>query len=302
MILSWLALTTVLGLILQFSYGPFGLLVWFDGWVVIPVAAVLAAAAIVVMPLERIGGAIDADLRGVHAEGQARNVVDGIALAVGVSARAVMVHPSPIANVGAFPTSDGAVVMVTAGAIHQLRRDELEALVAAQFAGMSDRWCRVATRAELTWTLAKAIAFVSFVFAMPFVVFVGVAMLVVPRAVEATRDLCADVAAVRATRHPEALASAMRRLAPAAVHAHAQKLGTRWFLPVSPFLVIPKRQQSRTTIGTDTEITRSWTEVDEVASELTLRADRAAALACGADPRDFTGREFRRRWAKLGST
>lgn len=300
--LSWLALTTVFGLILEFSYGLFGFLVWFEGWVVIPVAMVLAAVMIAAIPLERIGSAIDADLRGVHAQGQLRNIAEGVSVAVGVPAHGIMIHPSPIANVGGFPTSDGVVVMATAGAIHQLRRDELEALIAAQFAGMNDRWCRVATRAEIAWTLAKAISFASFVLAMPFVVFVGVGMIFVPRFVEATRDLCADVAAVRATRHPEALAAAMRRLAPAAVHSHAQKLGIRWFLPVSPFLVMPKRHKSTTTIGTDTEVTRRWTEADEVASELTLRADRATALAGGADPREFTGREFRKRWAKLGAT
>lgn len=46
---------------------------------------------------------------------------------------------------------------------------------------------------------------------------------------------------------------------------------------------------------------RTWTDADEVASELHLRADRAEALASGADPRQFTGREFRRRWSKLGT-
>ncbi len=287
---------------LGFPHTLFGLFVWFEGWVVVPVAMVLAAMTVIAIPVQRIGRAIDADLRGVHADGQQRNVAEEVSIAVGARAHAVMIHPSPIANVGAFPTPEGVVVMITSGAVHQLRRDELEALIAAQFAGMNDRWCCVATRAELAWTLAKAIAFASFVLAMPFVIFVGVAMLMVPRSVEATRDLCADVAAVRATRHPEALASAFRRLAPAAVHSHAQRLGVRWFLPVSPFLVIPKRHRSTTTIGTDTKVSRQWTEADEVESELTLRADRATALAGGADPRDFTGREFRRRWSKLGST
>lgn len=46
--------------------------------------------------------------------------------------------------------------------------------------------------------------------------------------------------------------------------------------------------------------TRSWTDVEEVVAELHLRADRAEALAAGADSRQFTGREYRRRWSQLG--
>ena len=32
-----------------------------------------------------------------------------------------------------------------------------------------------------------------------------------------------------------------------------------------------------------------------------MRADRAEALASGADPRRYTGREYRRRWSRLGT-
>jgi hypothetical protein len=46
---------------------------------------------------------------------------------------------------------------------------------------------------------------------------------------------------------------------------------------------------------------RSWTEAEEVVSEMMLRADRADALAAGADSREFTSREYRRRWSKLGT-
>ena len=301
MLAAWAALTITVGLTFQFSWGVFGFFVWFEGWVIVPVSMLTAAVIIVSIPLNRIGRAIDADLRGVHAEGLARNVTEEISIASSARSRDVMIHPSPIPNVGGFPTSDGTVVMVTEGAARQLRRDELEALIAAQFAGLDDWRCLVATRAELGWKLTVVLALGSFVLATPFAVFVGAFMLLAPRFVEATRDLCADVAAIRATRHPEALAAAMRHLARAAVHSHAQSLGIRRWLPINSFLVISKRYQSTRTIYTDKEIKRKWTEVDEVESELLLRADRATALASGADPRHFTGREFRRRWSALGT-
>jgi Zn-dependent protease with chaperone function len=298
--LAWITLSVVLGLMLGLPYGLFSLFVWFEGFVVIPVAMVLAAVAVATIPLKRIGTAIDADLRGFHADGRLRNVAGEISVAIGVQPRSVMVHPATHANVGAFPTSDGVVVMVTTGAIDQLRRDELEALIAAQFAGISDRWCRMATRAEIAWTFTKVAAFASVFFAAPIGVFVGAFMLMGPRTIEAARDLCADVAAVRATRHPEALASAIRRLAPEADRSNEQKLGIRRFLPVNPFLVIPKRIKSTSTMQVGSGPERTWTEAEELAAELALRADRATALAAGADPRKYTGREFRKRWSQLG--
>ena len=192
--------------------------------------------------------------------------------------------------------------MATSQAVEQLRRDELEALVAAQFAGMRDRWCRVATRAELAWTLAKVLAFGCILIALPVAVLIGGTMLFLPRTVEATRDLCADVAAVAATRHPAALASGLRHLVPAASDGHEQRIAKRWYLPISPFLAMPKRLQSTTSVSVGERPTRTWTEAEEIAAELHLRADRAEALAAGADPSRYTGREYRRRWNELGTT
>ena len=298
--LAWLALSIVLAVILGLPWGMFALFVWFEGWVVIPVAFTLAAVVVLTIPLKRIGTAIDRDLQGFHADGRLRNVAEEISVAVGVQPRSVMVHPATRANVGAFPTASGVVVMVTTGAIDRLQRDELEALVAAQFAGMTDRWCRMATRAEIAWKMTMVLAFASLLFAVPIGIFVGAFMLMGPRTIEAARDLCADVAAVRATRHPEALASAIRRLAPEAEDSHEQKLGIRRFLPVNPFLVIPKRVQSTSTMQVGNKPPRTWTEAEELAAELELRSDRAAALAAGADPRQYTGREFRKRWSQLG--
>ena len=104
-----------------------------------------------------------------------------------------------------------------------------------------------------------------------------------------------------ATRHPAALANALRHLTPAASDGNKQRLVRRWYLPISPFLVMPKRAQSTTSVSGGGRPTRTYTDVDEVASELRLRADRAEALASGADPRQFTGREYRRRWGQLGT-
>lgn len=165
---------------------------------------------------------------------------------------------------------------------------------------MRDRWCRLATRAELVWNGTRLLAFASIVVALPVVVFAGVAMVFLPRSVEATRDLCADVAAVRATRHPAALHGALRHLAPAAADNNRQRILRRWYLPLSPFLVLPKRIRSTTSVSVMGKPTRTYTDADEVAFELDLRADRAEALATGADPREYTGREYRRRWSRLG--
>ena len=302
LLLVWALLSAVLAGMLAFPHAWFDLLVPIDGLVVIPVAMVVAAVLIAAVPLERIGATIVGDLRAESAAaGRLRNVAEELSIAIGEPAEHVVVHEASIPNVGAFPTPDGVVVMATSRAVEQLRRDELEALVAAQFAGMRDRWCRLATRAELTWTFTTVLAFASILFAAPVALFVGAAMVFLPRSVEVTRDLCADVVAVRATRHPSALAGALRHLAPAADSSHQQRITQRWYLPINAFLVLPRRVKSTTSIGGSTRPSRTWTEDEEIAAELDLRADRAEALASGADPGRYTGREYRRRWSQLGT-
>ena len=300
--LATTALAAQFFLVLLAPHGWFDALVPFDGWAIIPAAIVTATIAVVLLPLDRVGRIIVDEIEGGEADGRARNVADEIAIAIGEPAGRVIIHASAVPNVGAFPTPDGVVVVVTRGALDVLRRDELEALVASQFAGMRDGWCRLATRAELGWSAGRAFGYVSIVFGAPFGLFLSALMHFSPRIVEATRDLCADVAAVEATRHPAALAGAMHDLASAAADSHRQDLVRRWFLPISTFLVLPKRLQSTTSIGSESGPARTWTSVEEVAAELHLRADRAEALASGADPREYTGREYRRRWSALGTT
>lgn len=296
---AWLALSTVIGVVLSTPRILMAALIPQIGWMSIPIALALAAALMFALPLERVGEAIVTELRGNEERGRLRNVAEEVSIAIGERPGRVVIHGTDFPNIGAFPTSDGVVVLATAGALAHLQRDELEALVAAQLAGMRDRWCRLATRAELGWQLAKMLAFVMLL-ATPFTLFVAGALVMIPRMVEATRDLCADVAAVAVTRHPEALASGLRRLGPASANGHEQRL-VSWYLPISTFLVLPKRGgTARTTITRSDEVTRSWTAAEEVSAELALRADRAEALAMGADPRQFIGREYVRRWSKLG--
>ncbi len=301
--LAWLALAAVLAGMFVLPHGWFDLFVPFDGWIVIPIAMVLSAVLLVALPMERIGAAIVGDL-GDHtvADGRLRNVAEELSIAIDEPADHVVIHESPVPNVGAFPTPDGVVVMATSQAVVQLERAELEALVAAQFAGMRDRWCRLATRAELAWTGTIVLSFVSILFAMPLALFVGAAMIFAPRTVEVTRDLCADAAAVQATRHPAALAGALRHLTPASGASHEQRITKRWYLPINPFLALPRRVQSTTTVSTFNRSSRTWTHDEEIAAELDLRADRAEALAAGADPSRYTAREYRRRWSELGTT
>ena len=300
--LSWAFLSAVLASTLAVPPGWFDFFIPFGWFTAIIVAMVVAAAIVLLFPLERLGGEIVTDLRAEATDGRLRNVAEEVAIAIGETSRHVVIHEAEVPNVGAFPTADGVVVMATTGALEQLERAELEALVAAQFAGMRDRWCRLATRAELTWTLTKVLGFVSILFAMPVAWMIGGVMVFLPRSVEATRDLCADVAAVRATRHPAALANAFRHLAPAASAGNKQRFVQRWYLPISPFLAMPKRAQSTTSISGGGKPARTYTDVDEVTFELLLRADRAEALASGADPSEYTGREYRRRWSRLGTT
>ncbi len=300
--ISWLALSAVLAGMLAFPHEWFESLVPIGGFAVIPVALVAAAVLLALLPLERLGEEIVGDLRAKPvADGRLRNIADEVSLAIGEPADHVLVHDAGIPNVGAFPTGDGVVVMATSRAVEQLQRDELEALVAAQFAGMRDRWCRLATRAELGWTFTIVLGVASIVFAAPAAAVIAGFMIFLPRSVEVTRDLCADVAAIEATRNPAALADGLRHLVPAAEDGHEQRIAKRWYLPISPFLALPKRLQSTTTVTVGRGKARSWTEDEEIAAELRLRADRAEALAAGADPSAYTGREYRRRWGRLGT-
>jgi len=265
----------------------------------------LPIAVLLFMPIEKIADGLAKHLQPRPAETQFENIVTEISIALSEPVESIQTCESTVPNIFMLPCSDQEIVVATDGALEKLTRYELQVLVAAQFAGLRDPWCRLATRAEIMWWSLPwffPLLLPAFLFGLPAA---GIASFVTiflwaftPRWIEQARDLCADVAAVRTTLDPSSLAAAMRKLAP---HAHAATSITlgKWYLPTNPFLVIPRRIQSTTTVSSGTS-KRRWSSSDEVHMELILRADRAEAMARGADPREFTGREYRRRWGLLG--
>ena len=268
------------------------------------ISLVVPAILMLYLTPERMGDRLAKHLRPHPPSREFENVVSEIAIAVGEPVESIQTYDSPVANIAMLPCLDREIVVATTGALEKLNRNEMQALVAAQFAGMRDPWCRLATRAELMWWLVPWLFFLivpAFILGKPFALTFCFASIFVwafvPRWIEQARDLCADVAAVRKTFLPQALASAMRKLAEHAGDTHKIKFGS-WYLPTNPFIVVPKRIQSETSIGG--EKGRSWTSADEVRMELLLRADRAEAMATGGEPHEFAGREYRKRWSRLG--
>lgn len=268
--------------------------------VVLPVVLVVAVVLVAALPLSWLGHAVLRVLHLAQAPRRLRNVADELALAGGQPPGAVAVVPSWVPNVGVFPTAHGPVVVATEGALALLRRDELEALVAAQAAVGRDRWCRLATRAEVL-VQACRLAAVPAAFCSPVLLAVVVpAAFIGTRATDAGRDLVADTAAVAATRHPQALADALRRLRPAVLVADRLESIVLRSL-ADPCWVVPTRRRAVTTVTVNGR-RRSWTTADESAIELSLRAERLEALAGGADPRAFGARTYRARYRALGTT
>ena len=274
-------------------------------WVVVTSIA-SSILILLLIPIEKVADRLARHLQPQPVAVQFENVVSEIAIALAEPVESIQSYPSPIPNVLMLPCSQREIVIATTGALEHLNRHELQATVAAQFAGMRDPWCRLATRAEMMWWAIPGL----FLLILPALLF-GFTVAVVasfltifvwafaPRWIEHARDLCADVAAISTTFDPQALASAMRKLAEQA-HAATSIQFAKFYLPTNPFQVIPRRVKSTTTVSSGNKRPR-WTTADEVRLELLLRADRAEALAQGADPAAFTGREFRRRWNELGA-
>ena len=272
------------------------------------VAAISLSVPILILlllPLEKVADLLAKHLEPKPVGSQFENVVTEIAIALAEPVESIQSYASSVPNVLMLPCTQKEIVIATTGALEQLNRHELQAIVAAQFAGMRDPWCRLATRAEIMWWAIPAL----FLLALPAFLLdfhlAGVASFLAifvwafaPRWIEQARDLCADVAAIKTTFDPTSLASAMRKLAEQA-HAATSIRFAKFYLPTNPYQVIPRRVESTTTVTTGGK-RRQWRTSDEVRMELLLRADRAEALAQGADPAKFTGSEFRRRWRKLG--
>lgn len=265
------------------------------------IALGIPSVVLMALPLGKVADRLVRHLRPEAPTQQFDNLVSEIAIALVEPVESIQTYRCDVPNIFMLPCSNREIVVATTGALEELSRYELQALVAAQFAGMRSRWCRMATRAEIMWWAIPwyfPLGLIGLLVGRPIAMFVAFAFVFVyafmPRKTEQARDLCADVVAVRTTLDPQSLASAMRKLAEHAKSATKIDFGA-WYLPTNPFIVIPKRNQSKTTVNG-----RSWNQADEVRLELLLRADRAEAMANGANPSDLTGGEFSRRWRKLG--
>jgi Zn-dependent protease with chaperone function len=253
-------------------------------------------------PLGRLADTLAKHLKPLPPTSQFQNVASEIAIALNEPIESIQIHDSSIPNIASLPCTKGEIVVATIGALERLSRHEIQALVAAQFAGMRDRWCRLATRAEIMWWSLRWLFLLMLLgpfflnIILVFLTYFGfVFYLMLPRWIEQTRDLCADIAAVKVTLDPVSLGRAMRLLGGHSKEAIKIEFGA-WYFPNSPFLVIPPRTDGVTTVGG-----RHWTTSEEVELEFKLRAERAEALAAGANPSQYTGKEFRRRWRQLGN-
>jgi Zn-dependent protease with chaperone function len=227
------------------------------------------------------------------------NLTEELGIATGSAERyEVLSVASPIPNVAALPGADHTAVVVTTGAEDALARDELEALIATQIVVASDRWVRLASAAQLVasprFLLLFGAGFLNPVLVpLAFLAFMG------HRRGDAVRDMVADSAALRATRHPEALSRSLFGLRPAAPHAGSLRVGLPAFL-VDQYWVLSTRSTVTTTVSTPGS-QRSWTTADEVAAEMTMRADRILRGSRGDLGALFDLRSWKRAVKGLGN-
>lgn len=239
----------------------------------------LVTVAVFLLPVARYGVWIARRIT-ARSEAPARlgNVAAGLAIAIGAPEGRVAVIDSEVPNAGAFPTRSGNLVVATAGAVDLLDRDELEGLVASQLVVAGDRWVRWATAAQLVQSPRFALLFGS-VFVNPVLIPAAFLAFFGGRYADGARDLVADAAAVNATRHPEPLVRALRRLAAHASKVHTVRAGLPGFL-VDQFWVLSSRRTVHTSVSTPSG-SRQWTTADEVAAEMRVRADRVEQAARG---------------------
>jgi Zn-dependent protease with chaperone function len=263
------------------------------------VPPLLVAALCLAFPHERYGAWVTSRIRRAGAQPSNRtvNLAEELGLATGERRHRVLVVDSPVPNVAAIPGPDATTVVVTTGAEERLGRDDLEALMATQIVVASDSWVRVASTAQLVSAPRFALLFgcgfqnpVLIPFA--FLAFMG------HRRGDAVRDMVADSAALRATRHPEPLSRALYGLRPAAPHANQLKVGLPGFL-VDQYWVLSRRLTVTTTVS-GLGPTRRWTTADEIAAEMAMRADRVLRGARGDLDALFDLRSWKRVVKGLG--
>ena len=254
----------------------------------------LVTLAVFLLPVARYGEWVAHRIT-ARSEAPARLGNVGLAIAIGAPEGRVAVIDSEVPNAGAFPTRSGNLVVATSGAVDLLDRDELEGLVASQLVVAGDRWVRWATSAQLVQSPRFALLFGS-VFVNPVLMPAAFLAFFGGRYADGARDLVADAAAVNATRHPEPLVRALRRLAPHAAEAHTLRAGLPGFL-VDQFWVLSSRRPVHTSVSTPGG-SRQWTTADEVAAEMRVRADRVVQAASG----DWTAFEGLGAWRKAMRT
>jgi hypothetical protein len=264
------------------------------------VPALLTAALCLAFPAERYGGWVARRIRHAGAVPSDRtvNLTEQLGIATGTYQHRVVVVTSPIPNVAAIPGVDATTVVVTTGAEQALARDDLEALMATQIVVASDLWVRVASTAQLLaaprFALLFGAGFINPVLIpLAFLAFFG------HRRGDTVRDMVADSAALRATRHPEPLARALYGLRPAAPHANRLRVGLPGFL-VDQYWVLSRRMTVTTTVsgmGRD----RQWTTGDEIAAEMAMRADRVLRGSRGELDALFDLKSWKRAVRGLGT-
>jgi Zn-dependent protease with chaperone function len=256
----------------------------------------LMTLTVLVLPVARYGEWVARRIiSGSAPPARLGNVAAGLAIAIGEPEGRVAVIDSSVPNAGAFPTRSGNLVVATSGAVDLLSRDELEGLVASQLVVAGDRWVRWATSAQLVQAPRFALLFGS-VFVNPLLMPAAFLAFFGGRYADGARDLVADAAAVRATRNPEPLVRALRRLATHAGDAHTLRAGLPGFL-VDQFWVLSCRKTVTTTVSTPGG-SRTWTTAEEVAAEMRVRADRVEQAAHG----DWSAFEGLGAWRKAMRT
>ncbi len=264
------------------------------------VPTLLVAGGCLAFPHERYGEMVVRRIRNAGGRPLDRtlNLADQLSIATGSYGHQVLVVGSPVPNVAAVPGRAHTWVVVTAGAESQLARDDLEALMATQIVVASDPWVRVASTAQLVSSPRFALLFgcgflnpVLIPFA--FLAFFG------HRRGDTVRDMVADSAALRATRHPEPLARALYGLRPAAPLANKLKVGLPGFM-VDQYWVLSRRITVTTTVSTPGS-TRQWSTGDEIAAEMAMRSDRVLRGSRGDLDALFDLKSWRRAVRGLGT-
>ncbi|HLI52735.1 MAG TPA: M48 family metalloprotease [Acidimicrobiales bacterium] len=203
----------VLGIVLGFT----------AGWPSALAVSVVLAAALCAWALFAGDAVVAASIGGREADPRtdARlwNLVEGLSIGAGVRQPRLLVVDSPGLNALAAGTSPNrAVLAVTTGLLDELKRIELEGVLAEEIFLIRHGHTRPATVVAATWGVGRR-------FAVP-----------------ADRDAVADLGAVSLTRYPPALASALEKVEAkgAVVAGQTSRLAHLWLADPRPDAVVAR--------------------------------------------------------------